>query len=391
MDMNIEQERNNAILTLEKLQYQYQAYFGIEPEPELINDDILKSIYQAKQKSLQNVSFEQFREAQIKGMIEARKNCPSRFENLNWYGLLTNLIKKIEKIIEKEGYSIDNYLFGSLYSGRLNGIACPVENSRYKLILIENGLFGFANLICKVLANCFPLKVDINSKQIYISQELDQCFKEIDSIQDIRLRLWDLICAYLIGGEPNLAKQYIIQNDHFFLYEGLLNSFEFFVLGHEFGHIIAGHLNNESYNLLPITENEIKEISKNWRDELEADLIGLRLSFFTMQSEGYDNQQSLCGSELFFSSVELIENSIDILKYGQIKPLNRMLTTHPPIAIRRKSILDELMNSTQGAVLIPYLKLSKMIEKIIEKLWEYIEPSLQLLHERNVKLAKIWQ
>ncbi len=391
IDANQEdQDRKEAISLLEELQNYYRVLNGIEPDPEQIDDDILKSIYEAGQKIFKNISYDQYKNSIIKQTITSRKKCPSRSENLNWYVLLDSLINNMEKSLDRIGFVIpDKYLFGSLYTGRLNGSAYMTNNS-YKLILIENGLFGFANMISKVLSKCIILNKE--DGRVWFSVDLNETFERIERDEEIRTRLWELLHAYLFDGNPYLAKRYMINDESFHLYEGFRNSFEYFVLGHEFGHLICGHLNRNVCNLRTIDETEYYEINiENWNDEIEADMLGMRLSFETMKYSGYDYSQCFCGPELFFSSVELIENSLDVIKYGSINPLNRAVDTHPPIAIRRETLRKEFMKNSQSDILMPYFNLSFMIEKIIIKLWDYLEPKLRQEYLNSNKPAAIWQ
>ena len=61
------------------------------------------------------------------------------------------------------------------------------------------------------------------------------------------------------------------------LHYELLNSLELFIVGHEYGHIFAGHLDNAILVKSMFGDDEFSKIIPDWQMEYEADFYGVNL------------------------------------------------------------------------------------------------------------------
>ena len=107
-------------------------------------------------------------------------------------------------------------------------------------------------------------------------------------------------------------------------------AWSFFFLGHEYGHIVRGHLDYPNHS--PIALNgkvNIQELEHSWSRELAADEIGVHLSTVAMH---YGRQLSpafgAAGAELFLSTLNVMERAVSILRCGDDSALR--LDSHPP-------------------------------------------------------------
>lgn len=221
---------------LEQIQANGIRMFGY-PLPEILfDDDWLRQFYDRQGGFSPDQSFEEF-SAQIKKLeAEARRNCPSRFEDAHWYSVVTRMAADLERsAAELELGTKHNYLFGTLNTQRVNGLILPVPNNPYYLILIETGLFGFANLIGKVMSLCFEWKQEENG-MLRFSTDWEACRRRIDNDPEPAMRLFDLLIAYVVDGSPHGAAPYVVSRAVQTLATTFREGMEYFVLAHEIGH-----------------------------------------------------------------------------------------------------------------------------------------------------------
>lgn len=119
------------------------------------------------------------------------------------------------------------------------------------------------------------------------------------------------------------------------------------------------------------------------KQEFDADGLGLPLMITSLDEQGREYMDlSYCGADLFFSSYEVIERAKCILKNGTDDfywrdSKNNNARTHPP-AEKRREHLRKIAEYQFGS---KFLNLSKLIEKIINVLWNKIRPELIDKHE----------
>lgn len=157
--------------------------------------------------------------------------------------------------------------------------------------------------------------------------------------------------------------------------EALLDSMEIFIMGHEFGHIIAGHLLDKKVFTHLTPSQRVEEILYSHNSEKEADIHGFTLLLHCMkQFYGFELNRSYRGTELFFISNEVMDKGIMILRTGNpYIPKDIMaMESHPPPSERIVN-LRELVKQQFGE---PELAPSLMIDKIMRVLWNETEELL---------------
>lgn len=319
---------------------------------------------------------------------EIRKVLPTKYENPMLYYMLVSLTKEVEKIIEENKIRFEQkLLFGTLGTGRVNGMAISIPSSSYYLILLEDGLFGFANLLCKAVALVFSIVSD-NSDSIRFSLELDSCLKKIENSQRLVNRFQDVIFSYLVKGDPHFAEPYLPDKNFNGLISNLRDSMELFIVSHEYGHIIQGHLANSSLSRSTLDDTDVDEIIFNWKQEFEADIIGIQLLIAVMMKRGYDLTLSFWGADLFFGCVEVVEKSVSILKTGNIEV--QLSGSHPPTALRRERLHEFIKSTFPEEQVNNCLKLSETVYQIIQRYWKLTEPVIRDAYNKGVKLAPGW-
>jgi hypothetical protein len=184
----------------------------------------------------------------------------------------------------------------------------------------------------------------------------------------------------VVKGRVTAAPQYNIDSPYDRFTAILRQSMELFIMGHEYAHIILGHLENQDTKKKHLTPQDIYNILFSWDQELEADSLGLPLMLSAMGAgQKYDHLDlHYCGAELFFSGYEILERAKCIVKQGNDDWYWRggkedgRIGDHPP-AERRRDNLRELMTKNYGEESV---KTSSSVEWIIKNLWEQTKPLL---------------
>lgn len=339
-----------------------------------------------KQRSLYTPEeFEQYQKelrAQVKAAFTA--SVPTKYEDPGWYSVLTNLAERTDKAASKLGMTVPVApLLGTLPSGRVNAAAICLGPKDY-IIVFEVGLFGFANLLSKVIALAMPFRGDVDGKLEFGT--------EITTLpEEAVARFQDVLFAYLFLGHPHFAQPYLPPPHLQGVASLLRKSMELFVLGHEYGHIISGHFGNAlpSSNLLGGVNTE--EVTRSWIQEFEADAVGTSLVVSAMAQDGMDLALSFWGADFFFSCIEIIERTVSIIRTGKADEIH--LDSHPPAHMRREQLRQSLVKSidaeykgrAEGAV-----ELGKQLERIVEQLWDSTAPVVMQFRRRKTPLAPQW-
>jgi hypothetical protein len=157
-------------------------------------------------------------------------------------------------------------------------------------------LFLFALLLSKAVARAMPLR-PTEDTGFSFSTDKDHIRQRIDSDDSVVHRFADVLLAYAATGRPGNAEQYFPEAHYGRLAEVLRNSMELFVMGHEYGHIILGHLSQaESTESTP---SGAEEIRYSWTQEYAADFVGANLMLRAMLRDEYDAPLSYWGADFF--------------------------------------------------------------------------------------------
>lgn len=109
--------------------------------------------------------------------------------------MLAGMAEEIEEILNARKIPLDpKPIIGTLPTGRVNGIALKVPDTDQIIVLIEDGLFGFANLAAKVVCRAFPILGEEDG-HLNFSTDDDGWRKELSAKPEISERFVEaLVC-----------------------------------------------------------------------------------------------------------------------------------------------------------------------------------------------------
>jgi hypothetical protein len=302
-------------------------------------------------------------------VIEKRKKMFSRYESPEVFWILVNIVEDIETVVQNfKGSNSKNILFGSLATGDINGVAIDFENPEYFIVLIDDGVIGFANLLAKGLAQTFPLESEENGL-LRFHADIESVAERINSDTSLSYRLIDLVLGYVVGGSPHKAEPYIPSRKYIGLLSVWRDAMEYFILGHEYGHARLGHLDSRLVAL--IHRDGYDELPASWQQEFEADHFGLVVTMSCLSKQGFAPSLSYAGIEAFFCGLELIERTLAQFRGEEFS--DQGTSTHPPAQLRRAALrkgLEHLVDSEENNSAIG-------LAGILEKVLDLVKPQLQ--------------
>ena len=270
---------------------------------------------------------------------------PTEYQNPSTYSLLRSLFLRIEssaiKLSKDNDFTFPQKLtYGTANIQAFTAFVNDSNQSEDYLMLISDELFTFANLLSKSIGN---LTISNSSNP----EMWSYCFDETHIKQALRnnhdtvLRFADLILAYAITNRASQAQQYNLSSQEQIAIASLLrDSFELFVVGHEYSHLLLGHLKEDhdassEKHYVQLNDEKIELIFTNWSQEINADILAAHLAIIAQN--GYDFSSAYVGVDYCLIALIILERLETHLKGKKIIPIS-----HPTAEIRREMVFREL-------------------------------------------------
>ncbi|MGJ7484496.1 ImmA/IrrE family metallo-endopeptidase [Variovorax sp. LT2P21] len=243
---------------------------------------------------------------------------------------------------------------GPLYAGELpthSFNAQAASHGATTLLLIHSGL---ENMLVAASRLLFALRGKLVHKDI---QWPGPAWHASTSVDDLVRALGNLLAAFVRGDEE--AAVYLNEEAFPFEPERELPAFaaamaaQDFALAHELGHFVLLHLRGRQA-LARIRRSVLPVISKEWRQEHEADLFAAQLLLCDI---GQTAEQSVLdliygkyvGIGLFFELDDLVVE-IERLELG-LPHIETEHETHPPARIREATLLQQIRRTNTNRYL----------------------------------------
>jgi len=319
----------------------------------------------------------------------------SRLESPEVHAWLQQMQKNVDEACDRRGIKPRKIpVFGTLQTGRIQGTAINLDNPDYYLILLDDGIMGFANLFAKIVAMLFEFQPSDDGNAVF-SSDPENMKRIILSKEEVRARYFDLITAYVIEGAPHAAEQYLLEGEQQYITSVVRDSMEYFIFGHEYGHCAAGHLEEGNRKSLHMTPNKNTEagdidtiIPSDWQGEIEADMTGLVIAMDIMMNKGLDLTLSFLGVDLVFRCINYLERAIDILEFGETQ--ERVLDTHPPSLLRQSIVRTALQKGSPENASNEAMQLADHVGGAMDLLQGGMESILLKMHSDGIRPNKRW-
>lgn len=288
---------------------------------------------------------------------------------------------------------------GHLQTGQLNAVSMRVPGrSGAHLVLFEDQMTLFAWWISAVAALSVPRRPPDVYGTVTLGITAREVTKQIKAHPEIVKYFADIVTTYAVTGRlDSLMFPWLHQQATYSLFEMLISSINYFVLGHENAHILRGHLDTTAARkgVLPVPDAEALVYS--WQQELDADWHGMTLALYARhQFDGYGPGIGFFGIGLYFDALDLMDRAVALLQTGDENA--RQLGSHPPSGLRKQRLRDFLphlladqdpatANDMRKAIAVA----DEVQPEIIRLLWKRTRPILQELRRRGVPAASTWR
>ncbi|HEX3784180.1 MAG TPA: hypothetical protein VHX38_31365 [Pseudonocardiaceae bacterium] len=265
------------------------------------------------------------------------------------------------------------------------------------LILFEDQLPLFIEQICGTVARAMPSYPAAPGKMSF-KLSVPDVTEWIAAHPEIGAFFANLIVGYAVDGRirPDPTVYRTMAPDHR-RFAGLLReSVRYFILSHEYAHIMMGHLDTTATRrgVLPAADAESLDYSHG--QEAEADSMGTMLALNACVDHAkLDHAMAFLGVGLYLDVMDMMDRAVAFLGTGNENL--RQIGSHPPAAQRKRSIrrMLSIMVDAGGGDLVAEkfrtaLAMEEIQAEIIRLLWERTRPVLLDLRQRGVRPARKW-
>lgn len=336
---------------------------------------------------------------------------PTCYENAFTYHLLSTYAKDIDKARRSLKLDIPKPLnIATLPSDDINAYTYPVLDGSESVVAVNTQLFMFAYQMAKVTMP--TVATHREGKKIAVDVSFDKPSPEIAT--NFAMAILEFLNLVGPSTEP-------LDSSYDGMLIRLVSPTEKFVIGHEYGHAIAGHSSQVGKFRLGTasdpsrTTAEVPVLVRSWQQELEADEIGFKLLAASLRDTSKngalpeDYFYSLRGALFFFRCLSIIEEARALRDKGQIPPLPTLserefvrsyvagTTTaeqnasysallsqdHPPTWFRTERaetlFAAELEKHKLSEDARGLLEMAKALERNVEAVWTHIQPRMPIL------------
>ena len=235
----------------------------------------------------------------VRQMTETQRIATS-YEAPHWYNIILKLSGEIDKAANDAAIPVPSHpLLGTLPIGQINAMTIRVPGTDEFVIIFDWQLFLFALLLSKAVVRALPL-VSTEDGSFQIRIDSDGIRSRTDSDPSVVGRFLEVVMAYAVAGDPGFAPQYFPEPQYSLLAARLRDCMELFVMGHEYAHIILGHLTSANGAVLA-RMNNAEEVAYSWQQEYEADMLGANLMMRAeFAGERVPPDHSYWGADFFF-------------------------------------------------------------------------------------------
>jgi len=341
----------------------YEAAFQKMQANRGINFDFEK--YFESQPSMTQLDKAEFKKSRKTNMSVPKLQ--TKYEDFGSFTILKTIFDKIESSADKLNMGVSQKpILGTALSKEYNAFAVKVPDLEEYLIIFEGELFILSNLLAKIIALSLP-DFNMSDESVSFSLEKSRILNHIQTHPGLQELFTDFVQNVISQAQPTKTMQYFLHESLGVMQYTLLNSLELFVVGHEYGHIYAGHLNDSNLNdFLHFGENASR-ISLDWEMEFEADLIGLNLLLNSLNDKSL-HPFSYLGPEMFFTFLDISERANNLFNIGKETRFEGG-GTHPPSFERRNRVRQLLRENLPETHLESYNYTSQFLEDVMELHW----------------------
>jgi hypothetical protein len=274
------------------------------------------------------------------------------------------------------------------------------------LVWLHNDLQVFSRRLSRLMAEALPGQDEGPRIDIDLWSSAEAVGRRLDSMPALVADFSDLVTRYVItGNAARVTTRRHLSSAREQIATNLDLAQEYFVLGHEYAHIVTGHLGQEETvkGLLTLRQGGeeirvggagIEQLTFSWAQELLADFLGMTIGIGALvDSEEADLFWGFAGIDLYFGAMDVMDRAVAVLEAGEEQALQ--LGLHPPPLIRRQRlwttvpILDPRPESEP--VMADTQQMADLQSMILAQLWQRTRPVLLELRYQEQRAHEQWR
>lgn len=319
---------------------------------------------------------------------------PSRYEPPWMYSVLLSRYQAIDQVARSFQHGIaEAPLLGTIDTGAINALCMDPPEAPGYLLLFESQMFSFCRAVAAAFVNALPAGEEPDD-MIGFDYSMSGVASKLRADQDARVHFLTPIFAYAVHGNlEGVPRVPLAPLCH--TYNDMLRiSMELFVVGHEYGHLMAGHLESMKASSDSDGLDAAGDWMHSWVREIEADLLGIRLALpAAMTLLSVDPSIPFQGAALFFVALDLMDRAVSILTSGVAD--TEQLGTHPTASVRLERLitgLPEVFAAHDETIFRSAIMGAEQLMKLADVLWyEACWPSLMVARDEGVQPWAGWR
>jgi len=403
--MNL-QDKNSALEELAKVQQAYYQGMSYSPyQDKTVLRQLMGKTVKMSQQKYGDKSIVSEKEAYE--LMDEVLDSPlqTELENPILYRKLIRVFNSIEAAVHELNIQLPMPLiFGSVQAPDPNAIVWLAKDVDVCIIAFHTGIYGYLFRMSQLVISAAKILDEGDGYRLLFDHDsIQQRLSEAPAIYDRFLQVLD---AMVMLGNVYRSPIYLPMEEIRQVFTSFLTKgSQHFLMGHEYGHVIAGHTSRSKTMQVLFGGEEIAQINTSWEQEFEADRLGLVLALVSMSNEEefeYDINYLYWGIDFGLSAFNILEKALSTVIYGNEKQWSS--ATHPSSYERRcklRESLQEVLLSTWGETeeqkkalikgTAKFLKLGKDLEVILEILWLQTKDNFTDYYRRQVLPGRSWR
>lgn len=226
---------------------------------------------------------------------------PTKHQDRIGWRVLSDVCLRVRTALEEDGPLPVRPVFGTIPLGYPCGLLVCVPRSSHSLILIDDHLPTFANLIAKAYAQALPLSQDGGGVDLQPDWAAG-----LTSGHPAVMRFLELLDAAAFG-VPSAVPSYLPDSRWDTTSSVLRLGIESFVLAEPYAHIRAGHLDASEIVSLPHIAPSVRGHRFSDEQRLEAFLLQVATVASVADHERHDQRMAYWGVEVFLDTLVMID------------------------------------------------------------------------------------
>jgi hypothetical protein len=291
--------------------------------------------------------------------IAAATRPTSPFEGPISQGFLNLHVPSVLAAVRALGFAApSNVAIGTLWTGDINALAIRVPNeNNIFVIAYSTGTFLYFEAISALFSRCIPSDILDGT----VVDPLDGLSRVIDFAEESNASVSQNLSRILSSALDGSYRRQEGEQHRMGIHSSFSRSMGSFVLAHEFGHVILGHLQRAAVSERKLGSFKVQTLHPAWQDEFQADAFGARVAIKAMEQLGplYTWAHPV-GVPLALYAFELLERAANL-------GVDVEHTTHPPTEQRLYKLYEDVLGKTGFARAVA---LSEMVGVIVEHAWD---------------------